>query len=81
MYQQSLNQRRFTLESLKTKTDDRRRNRKEFKNYIVPSTEAISSTISPIKGNETLKTVPSLHHPSKQQQQLVPPSKKQKQLK
>jgi hypothetical protein len=65
---------------LKTKTDDRRRNRKElkkkklycsFKRYHCPSTEAVLLTTSPIKGNETLKTVPSLHHPSKQQQQLV----------
>ncbi len=39
------------------------------------SNQGHSSTISPIKGNETLKTVPSLHHPSKQQQQLISPFK------
>ena len=48
-----------------------------FERYHCPSTEAVLLTTSPIKGNETLKTVPSLHHPSKQQQQLI----NQKQLK
>ncbi len=41
-----------------------------FKRYHCPSIEADSLNTSPIKGNETLKTVPSLHHPLKQQQQL-----------
>jgi hypothetical protein len=84
MYQQSLNQRRFypwVLEDKnrwqKTKHNGSLKQYWSFKRYHYPSSEAVLLNTSPIKGNETLKTVPSLHHPSKQQQQLI----NQKQLK
>jgi hypothetical protein len=54
-----------TRQSIRRKTEFKRRNITEFKNYIVPSAETISSTISSIKRQQNTQNGTKLTQPFK----------------